>query len=105
MEDNTIQPFVKIGNNNVIWSGNHIGHHSEILNNNFITSQVTISGRVKIMNNCFIGINSSIRDHITLSNYTLIGAHSWISKNTKEYEVYTAKQTQLFPKSSVRVKI
>ena len=27
-EDNTIQPFVKIGNNVTLWSGNHIGHHS-----------------------------------------------------------------------------
>ena len=25
LEDNTIQPFVEIGNNNVLWSGNHIG--------------------------------------------------------------------------------
>ncbi len=29
-EDNTIQPFVKMGSNNVFWSGNHIGHHSVI---------------------------------------------------------------------------
>ena len=29
-EDNTIQPYVKIGNNVTIWSGNHIGHHSTI---------------------------------------------------------------------------
>ena len=30
LEDNTIQPFVEIGNNCVLWSGNHIGHHSKI---------------------------------------------------------------------------
>src|SRR5690348_1281621 len=29
-EDNTVQPFVRIGNNVVLWSGNHIGHHSTI---------------------------------------------------------------------------
>lgn len=28
LEDNTIQPFVSIGNNVTLWSGNHIGHHS-----------------------------------------------------------------------------
>ena len=27
-EDNTIQPFVTIENNCILWSGNHIGHHS-----------------------------------------------------------------------------
>ena len=26
LEDNTIQPFVRIGNNVTLWSGNHIGH-------------------------------------------------------------------------------
>jgi sugar O-acyltransferase (sialic acid O-acetyltransferase NeuD family) len=105
LEDNTIQPFVSIGNNNVIWSGNHIGHHGTIGDHNFITSQVTISGRVNITHNCFIGVNSSIRDHIKISEFTLVGAHSWISKNTKPYEVYTAKQTPLFPKTSDRLKI
>lgn len=30
LEDNTIQPFVKVGNNVTLWSGNHIGHHSVI---------------------------------------------------------------------------
>ncbi len=29
LEDNTIQPFVSIGNV-TLWSGNHIGHHSTI---------------------------------------------------------------------------
>lgn len=105
LEDNTIQPFVSIGNNNVIWSGNHIGHHGSIGDHNFITSQVTISGRVNVGHNCFIGVNSSIRDHISIAEYTLIGAHSWISKSTKPYEVYTAKQTPLFPKTSDRLKI
>ncbi|MEM7033668.1 MAG: sugar O-acyltransferase, partial [Chloroflexota bacterium] len=27
-EDNTIQPYVKIGDGTILWSGNHIGHHS-----------------------------------------------------------------------------
>src|SRR5262245_17065203 len=29
-EDNTLQPFTSIGNNVILWSGNHIGHHSAI---------------------------------------------------------------------------
>src|ERR1044071_5831052 len=39
-ENNVIQPFVKIGNNVTLWSGNHIGHHSTIRDNVFITSHV-----------------------------------------------------------------
>ena len=36
LEDNTIQPFTKIGNNVVLWSGNHIGHHGEIKDHVFL---------------------------------------------------------------------
>ena len=39
LEDNTIQPFVKIGSNNVLWSGNHIGHDVIIKDHCFITSR------------------------------------------------------------------
>src|SRR5581483_6269501 len=35
-EENVIQPFVKIGSNVVLWSGNHIGHDSEIGDHCFI---------------------------------------------------------------------
>src|SRR5262249_48544446 len=32
-ENNVVQPFVTLGNNVVLWSGNHIGHHSTIGDN------------------------------------------------------------------------
>lgn len=105
LEDNTIQPFVGIGNNNVIWSGNHIGHHSLIRDHCFITSQVTISGRVEVANNCFLGVNSTFRDHIKIAYKTLVGAHAWISKDTNEYDVFVPQSTKLFPKKSNELKI
>jgi sugar O-acyltransferase (sialic acid O-acetyltransferase NeuD family) len=71
-EDNTIQPFVKVGNNVVVWSGNHIGHHSQIMDNVFISSHVVISGNCSISNNCFLGVNS------TLANNLSIGPRTWI---------------------------
>ena len=105
LEDNTIQPFVKIGNNNVIWSGNHIGHHSLIGHHNFISSQVTIAGRVCVKNNCFFGINSSIRDKVIIESFTLIGAGAWISKNTDEYGVYSIPSSKKLDSKSVEIKI
>src|SRR4029453_3467230 len=38
LEDNTIQPFARIGNNVTLWSGNHIGHHSAIEDDVFMAS-------------------------------------------------------------------
>jgi sugar O-acyltransferase (sialic acid O-acetyltransferase NeuD family) len=71
-EDNTVQPFVRIGDNVVLWSGNHIGHHSSIGDNCFISSHVVISGGVKVGDNTFLGVNS------TLVNDIELGADCWI---------------------------
>jgi sugar O-acyltransferase (sialic acid O-acetyltransferase NeuD family) len=72
-EDNTIQPFAVIGNNVVLWSGNHIGHHSKIGNHCFLTSHVVVSGWVEIGDYSFIGVNT------TLANNTRVGKESWIN--------------------------
>src|SRR5688572_19298177 len=53
-EDNTVQPFVTIGNNVVMWSGNHIGHHTVIKDHVMITSHVVVSGMCVIEEYCFL---------------------------------------------------
>lgn len=100
LENVVIQPFVKIGNNVIIWSGNHIGHHSKINDHCFITSHVVISGNVTIGSHCFLGVNSTIRDGINIAPECVIGAGSVILKDTKPKQVYTANSTVLIPKNS-----
>jgi len=94
-ENNVIQPFVKIGNDVILWSGNHIGHHSEIGDHCFISSHVVISGKVKVGPYCFLGVNSTIRDDITIGSECVIGAGSLILHDTKEKEVYTSEGARL----------
>ena len=94
LEDNTIQPFVKIGNNVVMWSGNHIGHHSVIKDHVMITSQVVISGSCTVEPFCFFGVNATVRDETTIARETLVGMDVTILKDTKEFEVYKAKGTE-----------
>jgi len=48
LENQTIQPGVRIGNNATIWSGNHLGHGCSIGDHAFITSHVCISGHTQI---------------------------------------------------------
>jgi len=87
-EDNTIQPFVKIGNNVVIWSGNHIGHHTIIKDHVMITSHVAIAGCCTIEPYCFFGVNATVRDETIVAQGTLVGMSVPIQKDTKECEVY-----------------
>lgn len=86
-ENNVIQPFVKIGQNVILWSGNHIGHHSVIKDNCFISSHVVISGFVEIGKNCFIGVNATMGNNIKIGNDCLIGAGAIIIKNVKDDRV------------------
>lgn len=99
-EDNTIQPFVKIGNNVTLWSGNHIGHHSVIGDHCFVTSHVVISGGVKIGDYSFIGVNATLRDHITIGKECVIGAGSVMMHNTKDKDVYVPERAKLYNKKS-----
>jgi len=93
-EDNTIQPFVKIGNNVVLWSGNHIGHHTVIKDHVMITSHVVISGSCIVEPFCFLGVNATVRDETVIARETLVGMGVTILKDTKEFEVYKATGTE-----------
>jgi sugar O-acyltransferase (sialic acid O-acetyltransferase NeuD family) len=99
-EDNTIQPFVKIGSDVVMWSGNHIGHHSTIGDHCFISSHVVISGHVTVGPYCFMGVNATTRDSISIGESCVIGAGSLIMKSTKDKEVYITKRTYPDSRSS-----
>lgn len=104
-EDNTIQPFVKIGNNVIIWSGNHIGHHSIVEDHNFISSHVVISGQCNIKPGCFIGVNSTIAHGVTIDEKCLIGAGSVITKNTEKDSVYVPQKSIKIDKKSFEFKL
>lgn len=101
-EDNTIQPFVAIGNNVILWSGNHVGHNTIIRDNCFIASHVVISGFCDIGENCFLGVNSTIVDNITIARDCLIGAGALIQKNTLECQVFKAAIAEASAVSSLR---
>lgn len=105
LEDNTIQPFVKIGNNVTLWSGNHIGHDSVIEDHCFITSHVVVSGHVHIHRYCFIGVNATLRNSITIAPETLIGAGAVIMKDTIEKGVYVPRRAELFSKKSDEIEL
>ncbi|MBS0308970.1 MAG: acetyltransferase [Proteobacteria bacterium] len=94
LEDNTIQPFVRIGNNVTLWSGNHIGHHSVIHDHCFIASHVVVSGGVEIGEACFIGVNATLRDHIKLGVKCVVGAGALLLTDAEDEGVYIGASTE-----------
>ena len=103
-EDNTIQPFVTIGNNVTLWSGNHIGHHSSIHDHCFIASHVVISGGVEIGESCFIGVNATLRDHIKVGPKCVIGAGALLLADAEPEGVYIGQATERAKVPSTRLR-
>ena len=105
LEDNTVQPFVKIGHNVTLWSGNHIGHDSSIEDHTFVSSHVVVSGHCQIGKNCFLGVNSTLRNSIRIEDECLIGAGVAIMKSTAKGQVFLPPKPFLYEKSSSEVEL
>jgi sugar O-acyltransferase (sialic acid O-acetyltransferase NeuD family) len=99
-EDNTIQPFTRIGNDVVMWSGNHFGHHSTIGDHCFVTSHVVVSGNVTVGPYSFLGVNATIRDSISIGEACVIGAGALIMRSTGDREVYAPQRTKPHERTS-----
>jgi len=87
LENNVVQPFVRIGSNVTLWSGNHIGHHSTIGDHCFISSHVVVSGCCEIAENCFLGVNSTLRDNVKLGKFVVVSPGSVVMKDCEERSV------------------
>ena len=103
LEDNTVQPFVAIGSDVTLWSGNHIGHDSTIGDHTFISSHVVVSGHVTIGRGCFLGVNATLRNGVRLGDRTLVGAGALVMKPTRPGSVYLGARSERFAKSSDEV--
>lgn len=96
LEDNTIQPFVKIGNNVVLWSGNHIGHHSVIHDHVFFTSHVVLSGHCVVESNCWFGVNATIRNDCLVSKGTFVTMSASVTKDTEQWCIARGQPAKFF---------
>jgi len=94
-ESNVIQPFVKIGFNNVLWSNNHIGHHAQIGDNCFISSHVVISGSTNLKGSSFIGVNSTLSNNIEIGARTWIGPGALVTKSVPENSLVTGQRSEV----------
>lgn len=103
LENNTLQPYSRIGANVVLWSGNHIGHHSVIEDHAFVTSHVVISGHCRIGRNTFLGVNSSIRDGVKLGEHTYVGMAAAVLRDTPALAVVRGKSGELMKITSNRL--
>src|SRR5262249_7085433 len=99
-ENNVIQPFVSIGDNVVLWSGNHIGHHSRIGDHCFVSSHVVVSGFCDIGPSCFLGVNATVGNNVTIGADCLLGAGAVVTKNVPDDTIVKGVKTEASPVSA-----
>ena len=90
-EGSTIQPFVALQKNVIMFSSN-IGHHCNI-GNHILISGGYLAGNVTVGDYTFIGLNATINQNVIIGKYNIIGVGSNISKNTQDDSVYTNSGT------------
>ena len=82
-----VQPFVKIGDNTILWSGTHIGHHSTIGNNVFIARAI-VAGNCNIGCNSFIGANTTVANDVTIGEDCFLNLATVVTKSLDSNRMY-----------------
>lgn len=92
LENQTIQPTVKIGNNVMIWSGNHLGHGTQIRDHVYIASHVCISGHCVIGERTFMGVNCTTADFIKVGADCFVTMDASITRDLPDGSVILGAQ-------------
>jgi sugar O-acyltransferase (sialic acid O-acetyltransferase NeuD family) len=94
LDNQSISLDVKIGNNVVMWSSNHIGDLSTIGDHSWLASHVTVAAEVNVQPYCFLGIGATIGNRIRLGQRTLVGANALVSSDTVENSVHVSSMSE-----------
>jgi sugar O-acyltransferase (sialic acid O-acetyltransferase NeuD family) len=87
LDNQSISLDVKIGNNVVLWSSNHVGDLTVIEDHVWLASHVTIAAEVVVRPYCFLGIGATIGNKVTLAEGTFVGANALVVADTPKNAV------------------
>lgn len=93
LENQAIQPRVRIGDNVFVFSGSLVGHHSVIGNHSWITSSAAISGSVTLGESCFVGANATVGHEVKIGSRSIIGAGCLVTRSQPEKSVIVQPDT------------
>jgi sugar O-acyltransferase (sialic acid O-acetyltransferase NeuD family) len=104
LELNVLQPFTTVGRDVVMWSGNHLGHHSAIDDGCFVASHAVIAGGVRIGARSFVGINVTVRDHVSVGRQCVLGAGAVVLADLPDESVVSPDATTISRVPSSRLR-
>lgn len=92
LDNQSISLDVKVGNNVVMWSSNHIGDLSRIGDHTWLASHVTLAAGVEVEPYCFLGVGATISGNVKLGKSTFVGAHAFVASDTEDNGVRLAME-------------
>jgi sugar O-acyltransferase (sialic acid O-acetyltransferase NeuD family) len=93
LEGNVFDFDVKVGNDVVLWSANHIGDLCVIEDHVWISSHAVLSGEVTVGRRSFLGVNATVSNYVKIGPRCYIGANTLIAKDTRPDAVLVEKGT------------
>jgi sugar O-acyltransferase (sialic acid O-acetyltransferase NeuD family) len=94
MDNTTIQPCVKIGNNVLVWGGALIGHHADIKDHCWLTGGCLVGGIVTLGERTFVGLGAVLGNEIVVGPDCMIGASTLSTTNIEEGTVLLVGSTE-----------
>jgi sugar O-acyltransferase (sialic acid O-acetyltransferase NeuD family) len=81
LENNVIQPYVRIGVGVMMWSGNHVGHHAVIGDYCFLASQVGVGGGARLGERCFLAGKVGVESGVEVGDRCFLGTGAIVNRN------------------------
>lgn len=88
LDNQSISLDVRIGNNVVMWSSNHVGDLTTISDHAWVASHATLAANVEIGEHAFLGIGCTVSNAVKVGANSLIGADALVVTDTTEDSVH-----------------
>ena len=85
----------KIGNNNFLMVGTHVGHNCEIGNNVIIANNCLLAGHVRVDDGAFLGGGSTFHQHMHVGRLVMVQGSSAFGKDLPPFTI-AAERNSIF---------
>jgi acetyltransferase-like isoleucine patch superfamily enzyme len=82
LDNQSISLDVRIGNNVVLWSSNHIGDLTVVEDHVWLASHVTVAAEAVLGAGSFLGLGATVGNRVKIAPETFVGAQTFLSAGT-----------------------
>ena len=104
LENNVIQPFVRVGAGVMMWTSNHIGHHAVIGDYCFFASQIALGGGVEVGEGCFFAGKVGVESGLRIGDACFLGSGAIVTKPLPRESVVRGRSHEVEAYSSAKLK-